>query len=283
MPSTFRAVEHPDARSFLDRAESFLMGAEDEHNLLLGFALEATRLPVPPEADAPLLVTVESDAGRVVGCAFRTPPHKLGVTRMPLAAVPSLVGATERRCEHIPAVLGPSDVATEVAREWVSRHGGIFRAGMRQRIYRLDRVDAPEGVPGRLRPAEMRDLPLVRVWGEGFTRDAGAGFRPPGGAHERWIAQRSLYLWEDEGAPVSMAVARGATPHGIRIGYVYTPPERRGAGYASILVAAVSQRMLDDGFRFCVLYTDLSNPTSNAIYQRIGYRPVCDVIDVEIA
>jgi predicted GNAT family acetyltransferase len=77
-----------------------------------------------------------------------------------------------------------------------------------------------------------------------------------------------------------MAVAKGATRHGTRVGYVYTPPERRRRGYASALVAQVSQRMLSDGFRFCVLYTDLSNPTSNAIYARLGYEPIADVVDV---
>ena len=42
-------------------------------------------------------------------------------------------------------------------------------------------------------------------------------------------------------------------------------------------VAALSQLLLDSGRKFCFLFTDLSNPTSNHIYQAIGYRPVCDV------
>ena len=68
----------------------------------------------------------------------------------------------------------------------------------------------------------------------------------------------------------------GPTPNGIRIGPVYTPPELRGRGYASALTAQVSQLQLDRGKRFCFLYTDLANPTSNAIYRRIGYERVCD-------
>ena len=79
-----------------------------------------------------------------------------------------------------------------------------------------------------------------------------------------------------------MAVARGRTPNSIRVGYVYTPRELRGRGYASATVAEVSQRMLDSGLRFCVLYTDLSNQTSNAIYQRIGYQVVQEVSDFDI-
>jgi uncharacterized protein len=95
---------------------------------------------------------------------------------------------------------------------------------------------------------------------------------------DRWLARRgrSLHLWED-GDVVSLAGTGGRTPNGIRIGPVYTPPDARRRGYASALVAAVSQAELDAGRRFCFLFTDLHNPTSNHIYQAIGYTPVRDV------
>jgi predicted GNAT family acetyltransferase len=97
-----------------------------------------------------------------------------------------------------------------------------------------------------------------------------------------WIEADALHVWEDEGAPVSVAVAQGRTGRGVRIGYVYTPPERRGRGYASALVASLSARMLADGCDFCVLYTDLSNPTSNRIYRRVGYRLLGEVRDYDL-
>jgi hypothetical protein len=87
---------------------------------------------------------------------------------------------------------------------------------------------------------------------------------------------RTWYLWDDEGA-VSVAASGGPTPNGIRIGPVYTPPELRRRGYASAVTAATSQAELDRGRRFIFLFTDLSNPTSNKIYQQIGYEPVIDV------
>src|SRR6185369_491689 len=83
-------------------------------------------------------------------------------------------------------------------------------------------------------------------------------------------------LWEDDGRPVSLSGWGGPTPNGIRIGPVYTPPEHRGRGYATALVAGLSQALLDRGRRFCFLYTDLANPTSNAIYERIGYVKVAE-------
>jgi predicted GNAT family acetyltransferase len=76
---------------------------------------------------------------------------------------------------------------------------------------------------------------------------------------------------------VSWAGAGGRTPHGTRIGPVYTPPEHRRRGYAGALVAATSQAQLDEGLEFCFLFTDLANPTSNHVYQAIGYEPVTDI------
>ncbi len=95
---------------------------------------------------------------------------------------------------------------------------------------------------------------------------------------DRWLAGRgrTIYLWEN-GVAVSLCAVGSPTPHGIRIGPVYTPMERRGHGYASALVAAVSQIQLEAGRRFVYLFTDLANPTSNHIYQTIGYEPVADV------
>ena len=83
-------------------------------------------------------------------------------------------------------------------------------------------------------------------------------------------------LWEVEGIVVSMAGFAGPTPNGIRVAWVYTPPENRGKGFAGACVAALSQKLLDDGRKFCFLYTDLANPISNHVYLKIGYEPVTD-------
>ena len=91
------------------------------------------------------------------------------------------------------------------------------------------------------------------------------------------------YLWEVDGQAVSLVVAGSPTPNGIRIGPVYTPPVARRHGYASALTAAVSQEQIDRGNRYCFLYTDLANPTSNQIYQAIGYEPVTDVAQYSFA
>ena len=82
---------------------------------------------------------------------------------------------------------------------------------------------------------------------------------------------------------MSLAGFAGPTPNGIRIGPVYTPPELRGHGHGTAVTAGVSQLLLDRGHKFCFLYTDLANSTSNAIYMRIGYEPVCDSRELAFA
>ena len=79
------------------------------------------------------------------------------------------------------------------------------------------------------------------------------------------------------GVPVSLVAYGNPTAHGVRIGPVYTPPEQRGRGYASACVAILSQHLLESGRTFCFLFTDLANPTSNHIYQTVGYNPVNDM------
>lgn len=270
---------HPGPAAFLGEAEEWLLEREAFHNLILSLAY-ARALAGDATGEA-LWATVESE-GRIVGCAIRTPPHKLLLTDMPLAAAAPLVRVVAEEYAAIPAVLGPPDIASEVAAEWALLRGGGWRPAMSHRVYRLDSVVHPDGPTGLLRLATEADRPLAVNWADGFARDTGMGIPSPEEAVAAWVERESLFLWEDEGRTVCTALAQGRTPGGARIGYVYTPPELRGRGYASACVAALSQRLLDSGLTFAILYTDLANPTSNAIYQRLGYTPIGDVSDFEI-
>ena len=137
-----------------------------------------------------------------------------------------------------------------------------------------------------MRRASEADRPLLEAWIAAFQREAMGEANPTGieKAVTRWLTSpsRFLALWEDT-EPVAMAGATGPTPNGIRIDPVYTPPARRKRGYASALVAALSQAQLDAGRRFCFLFTDLANPTSNHIYQQFGYEPVVDIAELRFA
>lgn len=267
-----RVARHGDAETFLKRASTWLLQTEPEHNLILGLAERAR------PASGLYVATVEQN-GTVVGCALRTPPRKLVITRIPPAAVDALVVDVAACHAELPGVLGPPAAAREFARQWCDRHGSAARDAMVQRLYRLDRVRVPERIPGSLRMAGPEQTGLIASWVSCFAAESGV----EGRSREHvaaCIAAGDMALWWD-GGPRTLAGYSGRSPSGVRIGYVYTPPEWRGRGYATACVAALSQRALDDGARFCCLYTDLSNPVSNRIYSRIGYTPVCDVVDLE--
>ena len=90
-----------------------------------------------------------------------------------------------------------------------------------------------------------------------------------------WRIDGAWVVWDD-GDPVSLAAYGNPTPSGTRVGPVYTPLEHRGRGYATSLVADLTAERLAIGLDYCFLFTDLANPTSNAIYARIGYEAVAD-------
>jgi hypothetical protein len=275
--SAYICVRHESADAFLARAEPWLLEHEAENNLILGIAAQ---LRNTPNADA-YLATLEHD-GMVTGCAFRTPPFKLGVTRMPLGAVAPLVADVLAAYQQTPGVLGAEAVASPVAEAIAARQGQRVSNGFRRRIFELRAVIPPAAPPpGRLRLAQRADLKLITRWLDAFASETDHGPVNPQRHAQTHIANKSVFVWDDNGVKAT-ALWAGMTPHGVRIGFVYTPPEQRGRGYASAVTAGASQRALDSGYAFCCLYTDLANPVSNAIYQRIGYTPVCDVVDYVI-
>src|SRR5262249_25388668 len=154
-----------------------------------------------------------------------------------------------------------------------------MRRTMVTRIYRLSAVTPPCEVPGSLRPASMDDVDLVTAWAVAFAGDTGAtlGDVRPGIVHR--IAARHIFLWELSGRPVALTVRGPAVGGIVRVSLVYTPPELRRRGYATACVANVSRLALDDGARGCMLYADLANAMTNAIYQRLGYAPGGDAAD----
>jgi predicted GNAT family acetyltransferase len=285
-PSQLHIQRFHDAQAFLGTAGDFLTAREAEHNLLLGFAgTLVTRPHVYPQP--PYLAGVLRGA-TVLGAALRTPPHGLVLSEMDdVAAADALADDVGEVFEDLPGVLGPQEPSRRFAERWVRGRGRTMEAGIAQRIFRAERVFAPDGVAGSMRRAEADDRALLVSWVAAFQDEAmsGAFQRPAEAAVDDYLARGEdggMYVWEDR-EPVSLAGCGSPTPNGIRIGPVYTPPERRGRGYASALTAEVTSLLLSSGRRFCFLFTDLANPTSNRIYQRIGYDPVTDVMDYRFA
>lgn len=270
-----------DVEAFLAAAWDFLAAREAEHNLLFGITSSIRAAPDVFADDPPRFGIVTDAADRVVAATLRTPPLNQVLSMIDdLEAVDVIADALG---DDLPGVLGPKEVAARFAERWDGRRGTTGRVKTAERIFQLDRVIAPERpAAGRWRLVEQGDRGVVARWVVAFVEEAHAEpahIADPEAVAQRWIDQvgRIGYVWEDDGEVVSFVGASGETPNGIRIGPVYTPPERRGRGYASSLTASASQDQLDRGRRFCFLFTDLANPTSNRIYQAVGYRPVVDV------
>jgi ribosomal protein S18 acetylase RimI-like enzyme len=177
-----------------------------------------------------------------------------------------------------------ADTATApaLAAAWERRTGQPSRVSRRSRLYRLGRLRPPDPPPpGRARVAASADSGLLLDWLEAFRREADNDGGP---ASQRTVDDRLSYggltLWETGDGPVSLAGATRAVAGQARIGPVYTPPERRGRGFGGAVTAAVSQAAMDAGVAEVLLYTDLANPTSNALYQRLGYQPVSDSVQL---
>jgi predicted GNAT family acetyltransferase len=272
-----RVCRHPDATSFSARARAWLMRAEVENNLILGLChqLLASR-HASPEA---YLATVE-EADDIVACALRTPPYKAVITRGTEDAFRCLVEDLVARYGRLPAVLGPEPEVRRFAAMWSKQVGTAVRPGMQQRVFEIREVRALQRpVPGSMRLANDSDLPVLVPWIAAFQSEVQVTETadPDVLARER-IAQKRLYVWEDAQV-VSMAAQGSQTPTGAGINLVYTPPAFRQHGYASACVTALTTHLLATGHAYCCLFTDLANQTSNTIYQRIGYQPVCDMTD----
>jgi uncharacterized protein len=272
-------IGHAEPESFLAQAGEFLAAREAQHNLILGLASRLRREPLM--YGEPAYLAVASEGGRVVGVALRTPPHNLALSEIDdEAAIEPLVEHVHSVFGSLPGVVGPKERAGQFAAAWQAATGVSASLELAQRTFCADHVEPPPPVSGKMRDYVRGDRELASRWMDAFVAEALPDAPPE--SSEKFVDRREedpdggLVLWEDDG-PVSMAGFGGPTPNGIRVGPVYTPPELRGRGYASALTAALTQRLLDGGRRFCFLFTDLANPTSNSIYQRIGYRPVSDV------
>ena len=280
-------VRPEDASAFLAEAEPLLLADEARHNLILGIAGNA-RDGVYED----IRLWLVRDRNRLVGAALQTPPYNLilarPVSREALAALARTVAE-----EELPGVVGAEPEVAEFAELWSAHTGQTTRTHVRHGVYALEQVEPPSGVSGSVRVATVDDRELVLSWLIAFLEEAGsAAERTRRRDHaeatldrRRSSASAGFLLWEDGGTAVSLAGWGGPTPNGIRVAPVYTPPELRGRGYATALTAELSQRLLDGrlfegGRRFCFLYTDLANPTSNAIYERIGYLRVAESAEI---
>ncbi len=262
-------------------------------NTLLLTVFERLRVHGPRafgDADPEFAVWYGAD-GTPAGGLLRTPPFGYVLSHVPAEAAQPLVdllldghsGLDGRQINLPDTVVEPFTAA------WIARTGTPPRVDERNRLYRLDRLVPPDPAPaGRARRADLLDVPLVARFVEDFWTEvgevppAGSGTKPRNVARAR-IEEGAFWLWCDAAdRPVSLAGHAPIVAGAGRIGPVYTPKEHRGKGYGAAVTATVARVLLDAGAQEVLLFTDLANPTSNALYQRIGFRPVSDRIRLEL-
>ncbi|MET8688519.1 GNAT family N-acetyltransferase [Streptomyces sp. NPDC004732] len=279
-------TEHPawqltaDLDGFLARAEEFLRSEPAPHTVLLSVMENLRVRGLRTYGDgAPLFGTYADADGAVRGVFVQTPPRRVVVGPVAPEAAEALARQLAEVAPDLPGVVSERATAEAFARAWEERTGAGATPGTRQRLYRLGTLTPPGPAPaGRARVATAADRSLLARWHDEFGEAVGerSGMAPGAWADSR-IAYGGVTLWEGpDGTPVAMAGVTRRIAGQVRVTPVYTPAARRGRGYGGAATAAVTRAALDAGASEVLLFTDLANPTSNGLYQRIGYRPVGD-------
>jgi GNAT superfamily N-acetyltransferase len=268
-----------DLDTFLGRAGDFLRSRPAEHTVALTVTDVLRRRGMGQfGGSAPVFGSLERD-GEVTAAFFRTPPYRLYLTTLDERDAETLAAPLADAGIEAPGVSAGTDAAAAFAAAWQRRTGARAALRRSQRLYRLGELTVPEPAPpGRARVAGEADRDLLARWYAEFGEATGEGTPRSG---DTWADDRISYggitLWETpDGTPVAMAGATAPIAGQVRVGPVYTLAHLRGRGYAGAVTAEVSRVAAAAGSHEVLLFTDLANPTSNSLYQRIGYRPVSD-------
>jgi len=274
MGQTLRCIFHQASRDCLDEAKSDLMVHESENSLLLGLLNGLVDGRFVPNA---LLYMSVTDGVNYRGHALRTDLNTpLDLSPMSTKAVDCIADALHRRAETVAKVVGPREACHHFAARWTQLSGLGISKTMEQGIYELRHVQMPHLDGGQLRLATESDDETLISFLRRFFEETGAPETVASDRAKHILTRdrpkQNVFVWEDRwNRPVSMAARVRDTDNGASISYVYTPPLYRRQGHGGRVVACLSKRLLDGGKRMCNLYTDLANPTSNGIYQKVGY------------
>ena len=260
--------------AFIADTLEIMLENEAQNNLPISFTKNAS-------ADCAkwLLASVKDEGGAVVLVAACTPPFNIVLyetgNRPNDAAVRLLSGELKSMGFAFPGVLAEQSLAHRFAEVYAGREG--FRTNLSMNIMRLDRVNEVEKAPGFCRPLREDDLFYVPYWERAFGEDCRVevyDIKTNAERLKKRLGKDIHYIWVDN-HPVSQAVHGRGTYKGAVVNGVYTPPHYRGRGYASSVVAELSQILLERGNKYCCLFADAKNPISCGIYRKIGYADIC--------
>jgi uncharacterized protein len=273
-------VKHfADAQAALDVVAEPLGAAGAEGELSLGllrrlvdtpdaFGSEVTMIAGEQDRRSVVFVLMTGDhPAQVVGFAD---PAEIGFG--------DLVSAMLEAGRRPTGVNGARRFSEPFARAWHDLAGAEVAVRRDMHAFELRAVRRPATPAGSFRTAADGDVALLERWAVAFAEAIDEPSSPADASQRvaRLLSNDDLVVWERDGEVVSMAAVVRRTPWSSSVAFVYTPPALRGHGFASAVVAELSQRELDAGQSWCSLFTDAANPTSNHIYTEIGYEPRCD-------
>jgi predicted GNAT family acetyltransferase len=267
-----------DPAEFLGVAGEFLRAEAARNSVMLTVTADLEAAGPGAGDGAMLFGWQRPEAGPLTAAFMHTPGYPVMLSAMSEAAAAELARDLTAAGRGVHGVNGAHQAADAFTAAWRDRTGDGVTVHRRMRLFRLARLAPPAPRPeGSARPATGTDRDLLAAWFAAFELEIGEGAEHDHHADvDRRLGYGGITLWEAGGVPVSVACLTRAVGGMARIGPVYTPPDLRGRGYAAGATAAVSQAALDAGVRDVVLYTDLANPVSNALYERLGYRAVED-------
>jgi predicted GNAT family acetyltransferase len=268
-----------DANEFLGLCAGALEDNEVAGNLIFGLANKLARNKNAYSDENPFYSVVYNN-GEISLIALMTPPKNLLLyeyKNLSDEVINTFAENLLRICAKIPGVTGDLKIANSFAEKWTALANCKSSVSRNMRIYKLTKVNDYKRPAGTFRPAEKKDAATIEKFLIAFAADTNEYFANAREEAEEGIANGNYFVWED-GEVVSMARKQRPSRNGMSIGPVYTPDRYRGKGYATATVAELSKDILKSGKKFCTLFTDLANPVSNGIYQKIGYTPVSDSI-----
>ncbi|MFC0524219.1 GNAT family N-acetyltransferase [Pontibacillus salicampi] len=268
---------------FERRVEPFLIKSEALHNLPLGILQRLVQQQDYYDQE-PVLGYIH-ERGDIQAVVIRTSPHMwvIATNHTPSDSVlEEMVRFFADNHHDVPGLIGAPETITRLADRWRELTGRPYHIAMQQKVYQLDAVGPYNRGNGFLKLAEAEDLALATRWLYAFGLEAGIDITEEYAQKvtEQNIKHKKLYFWVVDGQVVSMVGQARSTRNGTTINSVYTPDKWKRRGYATCAVASLSEKLLGEGYQFCSLYTDLSNSTSNNIYQKIGYYPIGDSLVV---
>lgn len=273
-------INHTHIDTFMDETLEYLEQNESLNNLMLGIAYKVKNYP---NYYSDVYMATVRKKEKLSLAAIMTPPQKLVIYSNKNECdkeIELLIKDILNRNINLPGVVGPKEITEGFCKIWRQFIDCNIKLEMNMRVYELREVNTDLIGRGTLRLANENDLEFVAGAMYQFEKDTGLNTSPDKDKSYETAKVRlpegNIFIWEDEGKVVSIAAKTRPTKNGITVNFVYTPKSLRNKGYATSCVAALSQHLLDSGYKFCSLFTDLSNPTSNSIYMKIGYKPVGD-------